>query len=175
MAESVLPQSPEEKRDLSRIVLPSRTPPVPPRRSPPLSSVSTGPPAQTPAIPSRRPPAPPPESASSPPLRLVPKPAGNAKTPSEVERNQLPLPDGPMASQAFAGVSVQPGPKKETARIAILSRTSTPAAIVQAAPDFAATSNPVDAFDLIPRWFCWGLLGLSALIFLIEIWNYALS
>lgn len=169
MAESVLPQSPEEKRDISRVVLPSRTPPVPPRRSP--SPVSTSPPAQPPTIPSRRPPVPPPQAASSPPLRLVPKP----QAPSEVERNQLPRPDAPMASQAFARVSVQPGPKKETARITTLSRASAPPAIVQPAPDLAATSNSIDPFDFIPRWFCWGLLGLSALIFLIQIWNYALS
>jgi hypothetical protein len=49
------------------------------------------------------------------------------------------------------------------------------AAIVQPAPGIVATSNAIDAFDSIPRWFCWGLLGISALIFLIQIWNYALS
>ena len=60
MAEPVLPQKPEttqrlqndaEKRDLSRVALPSRTPPIPPRRSPPLSPVSAAPRAQTPLIP----------------------------------------------------------------------------------------------------------------------------
>ena len=64
MAEPVLPQKPEttqrlqndpEKRDMSRIVLPSRTPPIPPRRPPSLSTVSAAPQAQTPVIPSRRP------------------------------------------------------------------------------------------------------------------------
>jgi len=173
MAEPVLPQKPEttqrlqndtEKRDVSRVVLPSRTPPVPPRRSPPLSPVSAAPRAQTPLIPLRRPSVPPPQATALSPLRLVPK-----------ETDQLPRPDAPMASQAFAGVSVRPGPKKETARITILSRESPPPAIGQTAPALVATSVSVDPFDSIPRWFCWGLLGLSALIFLIQIWNYALS
>lgn len=79
-----------------------------------------------------------------------------------------------MASQAFANAPVQPGPKKETARITTLTKT-TPPNIAQAAPGIAATSNAIDAFDSIPRGFCWGLLGLSTLIFLIQIWNYALS
>ncbi|HWM23586.1 MAG TPA: hypothetical protein VNP98_02085 [Chthoniobacterales bacterium] len=91
------------------------------------------------------------------------------------ETDQLPRPDAPMASQAFARVSVQPGPKKETARITILPKASPPPAIGQTAPALVATSIPVDPFDSIPRWFCWGLLGLSTLIFLIQIWNYALS
>jgi hypothetical protein len=38
-----------------------------------------------------------------------------------------------------------------------------------------ATSKAPEPFDSTPRWFCWGLLGISALIFLIQIWNYALS
>lgn len=173
MAEPVLPQKPEttqrlqndpEKRDISRVVLPSRTPPIPPRRSPPLSPVSAAPPAQTPLTPLRRPPVSPPQATAPLPLRLVPK-----------ETDQFPRPDTPMASQAFAGVSVQPGPKKETARITILSEVAPPAAIVRTAPGSIATSTSIDAFDSIPGWFCWGLLGLSTLIFLIQIWNYALS
>lgn len=173
MAEPVLPQKPEttqhlqndtEKRDISRVVLPSRTPPIPPRRSPPLSPVSTAPQAQTPLIPLRRPPVSPPQATAPLPLRLVPK-----------ETGQLPRPDAPMASQAFARVSVQPSPKKETARISLSSGALAQPAIVQSAPDLLATSTSVDGFDSIPRWFCWGLLGLSALIFLIQIWNYALS
>lgn len=173
MAEPVLPQKPEttqrlqnetERRDVSRVVLPSRPPSIPPRRSPPLSPVTAAPQAQTPLIPLRRPPVSPPPAAAPSPLRLVPK-----------ETDQLPRPDAPMASQAFAGVSVQPGPKKETARITILPRASAPPAIVQPAPDLVATSNSIEAFDSLPGWFCWGLLGLSALIFLIQIWNYALS
>ncbi len=185
MAEPVLPQKPEttqrlqndtEKRDVSRVVLPSRTPPIPPRRPPPLSPVTAAPQDQTPLIPLRRPPVSPPQATAPSPLRLVPKPAGDAQAPSKVEPNQLPRrPNAPMTSQAFARASVQPGPKKETARVSMLSRTSPPSAIAQATPGAFATSNSIDAFDSIPGWFCWGLLGLSTLIFIIQIWNYALS
>jgi hypothetical protein len=49
-----------------------------------------------------------------------------------------------------------------------------PVAFVQPAT-VLATSKAIESFDSTPRWFCWGLLGLSALIFLIQIWNYALS
>ncbi len=172
MAEPVLPQKPEttqrlqndtDKRDMSRIVLPSRTPPIPPRRPPSLSTGSAAPESQTPVIPSRRPPVSPSHHPGLAPLRLVPK-----------ETDQLPRPDAPMASQAFACASVQPGPKKETARVTTLPRTPQPA-IGQVAPGMAATSNAIDVFDSIPGWFCWGLLCLSVLIFLIQIWNYALS
>jgi hypothetical protein len=47
--------------------------------------------------------------------------------------------------------------------------------IVQTSPVIVAPSREIDAFDSIPRWFCWGLLCISALIFLIQVWNYALS
>jgi hypothetical protein len=37
------------------------------------------------------------------------------------------------------------------------------------------TSRPVAPVDAIPRWLAWGLLGVSAVIFLIQIWNYVVS
>ena len=83
---------------------------------------------------------------------------------SKAETNLLPRADAPAAHENFAGVSAQPGPT-----------TCSAAAIVQPAPVIVATSNAIDAFDSIPRPLCWGLLGISALIFLIQIWNYALS
>jgi hypothetical protein len=49
------------------------------------------------------------------------------------------------------------------------------AAIVQPAPVIVGTSDAIDPFDSMPGWFCWGLLGISAVIFLIQSWNYALS
>jgi hypothetical protein len=97
-----------------------------------------------------------------------------------------------VAPQNFTGAPVHPGPKKETARITILPKplptpkpavnmTKTqplimrPAAVVQAAPVVIIPSKAVDPFDSIPRSLCWGLLGISALIFIIQIWNYAVS
>jgi hypothetical protein len=80
----------------------------------------------------------------------------------------------PTPSENFTSVSTQPGPKNETARITILGGRA-PAAIAQPKPGTLPTSAAGDAFDSIPRWFCWGLLGVSALIFVIQFWNYALS
>ena len=88
---------------------------------------------------------------------------------------QSPRRSPPSLSPRPAFSPVQPSPKKETARIPILPRPSPSPAVVQPAPGLGATSKALGAFDSIPRWFCWGLLGLSALIFLTQIWNYALS
>lgn len=175
------PQNGGAKRDTARIVLPSRTPAIPPRRSPPTikppSPISVEPAAESPIISLRRPPVQPPHSAASPVLQPLPKPAAPDPLPSVSE---------PAASENFTGVSVQPGPKKETARITILPKPAVnmtktqplimrPAAVVQTSPVVVATSSATDAFDSIPRWLCWGLLGISALIFFIQIWNYAVS
>jgi hypothetical protein len=46
-------------------------------------------------------------------------------------------------------------------------------AVVQTSPIVVTATR--ERFDSIPRWFCWGLLCISALIFLIQVWNYALS
>jgi hypothetical protein len=81
----------------------------------------------------------------------------------------------PPTSQNLASVPIQPGPKNETARITILPGPPAAAGITQARPAVAPTSIASAASDSIPRWFCWGLLGISAFIFLIQIWNYALS
>jgi hypothetical protein len=87
--------------------------------------------------------------------------------------------------------SLQPGPKKEPARIRILPRPAAtgpsvnmtktqpllvrpPTTSMQPAP-VVVTSRPLDPFELIPRKFCWTLLGISAVIFLIQIWNYVVS
>ncbi|HEX7516879.1 MAG TPA: hypothetical protein VF345_06300 [Chthoniobacterales bacterium] len=198
-----LPQRPETthclqndaaKHDTARILLPSRTPAIPPRRSPPTitppSPVNTG----TPIISSHRPPVLPPNVAAAPILNRLPTPADATPVLSEAgtTANLLSPADAPVASENFAGVSVQPGPKKETARITILPKPSPapapavnmektqsliprPAATIVQPSQVVATSNAIDAFDSIPKWFCWGLLGISALIFLIQIWNYALS
>jgi hypothetical protein len=77
------------------------------------------------------------------------------------------------------------GPKKETARISVLPRpapaaapainmTKTqpllihPAGTSPVAP-VVITSKPVAPVDAIPRSLAWGLVGISAVIFLIQI------
>ena len=130
-----------------------------------------------PVIPLHRASVQPPTSSASPVLQPLPKPAAPDPLSSATE---------PTSSENFDGASVQNGPKKETARITSLPKPAVnmtktqplimrPTAIVPTSPVVVATSNAADAFDSIPRWLCWGLLGLSALIFFIQIWNYAVS
>jgi len=82
-------------------------------------------------------------------------------------------------------------PKNETARISILPRPSpriapalnptkrepllVPSAdSVQPAP-VVIPSRPIAPVDATPPPLYWALLGISALIFLIQIWNYVVS
>ena len=183
------PPSPSS-RDTARIVLPSRTPVAPLRRLPPkitpLPSADSA--TESPTISLRRPPiAPPPAAATSPLLQPLPKPPGE-EIGAESRAAITPL---PLVSEPRPAGSTQPGPKKETARISILPRPTAapaptinmtktqpllirPAAGVQPAP-VVITARPLDPFEAIPRSFCWGLFGIAALIFLIQIWNYVVS
>jgi len=118
-------------------------------------------------------------AASSPLLQPLPKPPGIQPQNAQV---QPALGETP---------SVNRGPKKETARITILPKpapstapainmTKTqpllmqPPAGGQPAP-VIITSKPIARLDTIPRPLCWALLGISAAIFLIQIWNYVVS
>jgi len=194
-----LPPRPEQaasapsvtKRDTARIVLPSRTPVAPIRRLPPTitSLPSSEPSAEAPTILPRRPPVTPPLSpASSPLLQPLPKPPG-AETNAEPGAAIRPVP--PVREENGAASSVNRGPKKETARISVLPRptptaapainmTKTqpllihPAGATPVAP-VVITSKPLAPVDVIPRSLAWGLLAISATIFLIQIWNYVVS
>ena len=68
-------------------------------------------------------------------------------------------------------------PKNETARISILPRPATIAPAIKASQPapVVASSEPVAPIDTIPRPLCWTMLGISAVIFLIQIWNYVVS
>ena len=173
-----------DKRDTARIVLPTRTPVTPIRRLPPkitplpAAEVST----ETPKILPRRPPVITP-SSTSPLLQPLPKPPGIE---TDAER-----PSPSAAVESSIAPSVNRGPKKETARISVLPRPTPTAAptinmtktqpllvhpvgAVQAAP-VVITSKPLPRVDAIPRPLCWALLGISTVIFLIQIWNYVVS
>jgi hypothetical protein len=155
------PAASAAKHDTVRIVLPSRTPVAPLRRVPPritpLPASDSA--VEPPAIFPRRPPAMPPQSvAVSPLLQPLPKPPG-PETSAESRAATTPPPAG----------SIQAGPKNETVRINILSR---PAPAAKPAINMTRTLDP---FDAIPRPFCWGLFGIAAFIFLIQIWNYVVS
>jgi hypothetical protein len=138
----------EPKKDTVRIALPSRTPATPIRRLPPAITPlpSAEPAAEAPSALPRRPPFTPPVSPASSPLLQ-------------------PLPKTAHDESVTAAPSVSSGPKNDTARISFLPRP---------APE-VMTSRPVPPVDAIPRSLAWGLLGVSAVIFLIQIWNYVVS
>ncbi len=176
-----------DKRDTARIVLPSRTPPVSPIRRPPSKITPLPAPEaadeSAPAV--RRPPLiTPSKPVSSPLLQPLPKPPG-----SEVTSPIRPVPVRETAP--IPGASSNGGPKKETARISVLPRplsqpaptvnmTKTqpllihPPAGIQPAP-VVITSRPIPRSEAIPQSLCWALFGISAAIFLIQIWNYVVS
>jgi hypothetical protein len=84
--------------------------------------------------------------------------------------------------------SVSPGPKKETARITVMPDppkssgsvqmkktqplVSMPAASAPVTPVTVASKAATPKVDAIPMPLCWTLLGASAVILLIQIWNY---
>ena len=175
------------KRDTARIVLPSRTPVMPIRRSPPNIAAlpSAGPAPEAPVLP-RRPPVITP--ATSPMLQPLPKPPGVEK---ESDSANIIRPVPPAREENAATPLVNRGPKNETARINILPRpvpaappainmTKTqpllvqPAATAPIAP-VVITSRPIVPLETIPRPLCWALAGISTVIFLIQIWNYVVS
>ncbi|HEX8898330.1 MAG TPA: hypothetical protein VF751_06510, partial [Chthoniobacterales bacterium] len=123
---------------------------------------------------------PPKITPTSPLLQPLPKPPGIA---TETER---PV---PHTAAETSTPSVDRSPKKETARISVLPRPAPapainmpktqrllvhPAGTIQPAP-VVITSKPFPPADAIPRPLCWALLGISAVIFLIQIWNYVVS
>ena len=118
-------------------------------------------------------------------LQPLPKPPGIDPEGEAVR----PVP--PLRDESAAAPPVNRGPKKETARISILPRptpagpapinmTKTQPLIVQptattpVAP-VVITSRPLAQLETIPRPLCWALLAISAVIFLIQIWNYIVS
>jgi hypothetical protein len=126
-----------EKRDATRIVLPTRTPV--PRLPPKIMPAS---------------------AAESPLLQPLPKPPG-------IEPNK-----------ETARISILPRPLPAPAPAIDLTKTQPllvrPAGSGPAAP-VIITTKPLPRVDAIPRSLCWGLLAISTVIFLIQIWNYVVS
>jgi hypothetical protein len=138
----------DPKQDTTRIVLPSRAPVPSIRRLPPkiTPQLSSESTAAAPNVLPRRPPVTPLASPTSSSL-LQP----------------LPKPSGIEAAQAAATNMT------ETLPLLIHPTDTLPVAPA------VITSKPVAPVDAIPHSLAWGLLGISAVIFLIQIWNYVVS
>ena len=178
-ASAIAPNSNGGHRDTVRINLPPRTPanpsPASPILKPPSAPVLPGlgqlPKAPSFPVPSIAEPEPSPlhtpsiaESIADPPL--VPPPA-------------------PPPAQKAQPVS-SPGPKKETARIAILPQPKSPTVKMSktqpliTAPEPKSENAPIsiepanagETIESIPVPLCWALVAVSALIFIIQVWTY---
>ncbi len=172
------------KRDTARIVLPTRAPVPPIRRLPPQITPlpSAAPQPEVSGVLPRRPPVTS-SPSTSPPLQPLPKPPGIGEG-TETGAAIQPVPS--VRDEGAVTSTVNRGPKKETARISVLPRPAAPHMTktqpllvqptggIQPAP-VVITSRPITCSETISRPLCWTLLGVSAVIFLIQIWNYVVS
>lgn len=165
------PGAGNESRDTMRIKLPARSP-----------STSSDPPASTAPtpLPPKAPPAPP-SAPVSPPERPVASAAPPVNIPAIAKLPGLSPSPPPVGSQSL---------KKETARVTPrLDQSAKPAPMVQmkktqplitmpeSAPQIAPLTvarETATIVDAIPKPLCWAVLSMSAVILIIQIWNYFL-
>jgi hypothetical protein len=176
--------SDSKNRETVRINLPPRAPnnfaggsvtPKPPSAPPPMTGSPTlpglGQPPKPPAIP----------VASI--AESIESPVHSPSVSEERRETAIPVP-------AVVSKPPSPGPKKETARIATMPEARAAAPTVKmsktqpliTAPDPLRETAPIlvepasldgDALmESIPVPLCWALLGLSALLFIIQLWTY---
>jgi len=178
------PAKKAETKETVRINLPSRPPPLGSREPASGGEVEMPPPpvlARPPGATStdspafRPPPSPPAIPSAAPPLPAVPS-AVRSPASSPVSATP-PFLDIEPASPANV-------PQQETARVPTRKMTRTvrmaktqplmamPLSAAQAAPVKVADSPPEAIIDSIPTPFCWALLGVSAVTFLIQLWTY---
>ena len=122
------------------------------------------------------PPSPPTESRDTVRSYLPTRPPANPPSSSA---------DSPSPARATAAAMTAPAPKKETARIAVLSDPPKPPVQMKKTqplidlpaieiPSSTVTVTPKSPLriDQIPTPLCWALLGASAAILILQIWNY---
>jgi len=114
------------------------------------------------------------------PAISVPAANGGGLRPSSLSK---PTPLAEVESLAPPTSEKPAGPKKETARIAVMlergpatptvrmsktqPRITAPAASVKVAP-----RGPSAPLDSIPIPLCWALLGVSTVVFIVQVWTY---
>ncbi|MFL6527207.1 MAG: hypothetical protein ACJ8IQ_03830 [Chthoniobacterales bacterium] len=187
-----------ERRETVRINLPARPPSQGPfrpstdttgRATSPRMNIPPAPTAPTSATPAMPPPLP-----RQPPPPVTPPKAPPINLPPTSTVFRPPSSSGTAAAAAVEPAPTQPEthPRKETARISILP-DPVPAAAAAPTVNMAKTQplirapqdeRPVaavivskapvaaSAMDAIPLPILWALLGVSALTFLIQLWNY---
>ena len=126
----------------------------------------------------RPPPSPPPIPSAAPPLPAVPtvvQPPGSppvSATPPSLDIE--PTSPANVPQQETARVAAPPA--RKMTRTVRMSKTqplmAMPLSAAQAAPVKVADSPPEAIIDSIPTPFCWALLGVSDVTFLIQLWTY---
>jgi hypothetical protein len=163
-----------EAPDTVRITLPTR----PPASPPPLPANPPG--AGTPRPPIAKPLIPPAPNKPVQAPRFVPPSVPLAA------KSNAPVPNAPATPLSVTTPSVSP--KKETARIAVLPAPAPapasvqmkktqplidrPAAAAPAVTRVTVASQTAGIVDQMPTTLCWGLVGVSAVILIIQILNY---
>jgi hypothetical protein len=172
-------------RDTVKINLPSRPPAnsMEPNRHAPAAP-SPAPPG-SPRLPVSQPSAPPKPVAPRP---FLPPPISSSSATSAPRSSFAPSAPFAAGMPAMETELVSSGPKKETARMTILpdppkvsgsvqmKKTqpliNMPAATAPVTPVNVAPKEAAPKVDAISMPLCWALLGTSAAILLIQIWNY---
>ena len=174
------------KRETVRINLPPRAPNnvagnAPTPKPPPVPPASG---ARSPLLPGLgqrpKPPSFPVPSIADP----VPSPIHSPSISEDLAEAPLPA----VSTTPVAPGPPSPGPKKETARIAIMPEPRTAAPTVKmsktqpliTAPEPTRQIPPIavepeethEMIESIPVPLCWALLGVSALLFIIQLWTY---
>ena len=171
-----------EEAPAPRINLPNRPPvrpPPPPIFGKPISPVedeaiatpaAPSPPSATPPRPGRPPDAPPfsnPELNPTLPAEPPGSSLGSQPALPEAESRRTRL--GPR--KETARVASRESPMKATVRLSSIQPGAAPLAGVVRGPRGTEVTAPA-LLDVIPRSFCWALLGVSALSLLIQLWIY---
>ena len=114
-------------------------------------------------LPTRPPvrPAPPPSAAPPPPPRRAAEPAPSA---------------GPELKKETARVGAAPLPEVKPATPVQMKKTqplvTMPEVTAPPSVPLTVTSEPPPAVEPIPAPLCWAVLGASAVILIVQIWNY---
>ncbi|MFN2542729.1 MAG: hypothetical protein ABR514_11280 [Chthoniobacterales bacterium] len=123
------------------------------------------------------------------PVRPPVKPAAPAPPPPSAAPPPPPPPRPSVAASPPAAPMPAPGLKKETARVGAMpapeARPSAPVQMKKTQPlvtmpevtappsvPLTVTSEPPPGVENIPMPLCWAVLGISALILILQIWNY---
>ena len=158
------PDADKRKRDTVRIQLPPR----PPSNKVPLGS-STEPSA---------PPKPPAAPSPPPPPVFSPEPPTKVSTPEPWPRTPPPVsaaPDltFPELKKETARIPLMPGPPARPAPAVQMKKTQPLIAMPHITPQSASIAvAPTEKGEGITMPICWTLLGVSAVILIIQIWTY---